>query len=74
MRTPLQVERKALSNKSGKDAITAMDYKVCDTKKKLNALRHTTDRKKARLAELQMQHEQNEKDFAEARATDAGRS
>ncbi|XP_074655355.1 outer dynein arm-docking complex subunit 3-like isoform X2 [Tubulanus polymorphus] len=68
------VERAAMSNKSGPQAITTMDYKVCDTKKKLNALRHVTMSKQKRLSELKMQYEQMEKDASDAVATEAGDS
>ena len=55
-------------------AITVMDYKVCDTVKRLNALRHQTATKQKRLEDLQTQYNQMQKDSSEAVATDKGES
>lgn len=68
------VERAAMKNKTGRQAITVMDYKVCDTVKRLNALRHQTATKQKRLEDLQTQYNQMQKDASEAVATDKGES
>ena len=51
-----------------------MDHKVCDTVKRLNALRHTTATKQKKLEELQTKYGQMQKDASEAVATDKGES
>lgn len=51
-----------------------MDYKVCDTVKRLNALRHQTATKQKRLEDLQTQYNQMQKDASDAVATDKGES
>ncbi|KAK3092525.1 hypothetical protein FSP39_004008 [Pinctada imbricata] len=68
------VERAAMKNKSGRQAITVMDHKVCDTMKRLNALRHQTASKHKRLEGLQTQYDQMIKDASEAVQTDKGES
>lgn len=68
------VERAAMKNKTGRQAITVMDYKVCDTVKRLNALRHQTATKQKKLEDLQTQYNQMQKDASEAVATDKGES
>lgn len=55
-------------------AITVMDYKVCDTVKRLNALRHQTATKQKKLEDLQTQYGQMQKDASDAVATDKGES
>ncbi|ESO81977.1 hypothetical protein LOTGIDRAFT_237180 [Lottia gigantea] len=68
------VERAALSNKSGKQAITVLDHKVSDTAKRLNALRHQTATKQKKLEECQTQLLQMKQDTADAKAMDTGES
>ncbi|XP_060602544.1 outer dynein arm-docking complex subunit 3-like isoform X2 [Ruditapes philippinarum] len=68
------VERAAMKNKTGRQAITVMDHKVCDTVKRLNALRHQTATKQKRLEDLQTQYGQMQKDASEAVNTDKGQS
>lgn len=68
------VERASMKNKTGRQAITVMDFKVCDTVKRLNALRHQTASKQKKLEELQTQYNQMMKDASEAVATDKGES
>lgn len=68
------VERAAMKNKTGRQAITVMDYKVCDTVKRLNALRHQTVSKQKKLEALQTQYNQMQKDASEAVAMDKGES
>lgn len=51
-----------------------MDFKVCDTVKRLNALRHQTASKQKKLEELQTEYNQMQKDASEAVATDKGES
>ncbi|KAL4219631.1 hypothetical protein ACF0H5_022203 [Mactra antiquata] len=68
------VQRASMKNKTGRQAITVMDYKVCDTVKRLNALRHQTATKQKRLEDLQTQYNQMQKDASEAVATDKGES
>ena len=51
-----------------------MDFKVCDTVKRLNALRHQTASKQKKLEDLQTQYNQMMKDASEAIATDQGES
>ncbi|XP_052790334.1 outer dynein arm-docking complex subunit 3-like [Mya arenaria] len=67
-------ERAAMKNKTGRQAITVMDYKVCDTVKRLNALRHQTATKQKKLEDLQTQYNQMQQDASEAVATDKGES
>ncbi|GFS08612.1 coiled-coil domain-containing protein 151-like [Elysia marginata] len=68
------VERAALTNKSGRQAIVILDHKVCDSMKQLNAKRHITARKQKRLEELQTQYDQMCKDSSDAVSTDKGDS
>ncbi|KAK6167857.1 hypothetical protein SNE40_021789 [Patella caerulea] len=68
------VERAALSNKSGKQAITILDHKVSDTSKRLNSLRHQTAIKQKKLEEYQTQINQMKQDSADAAAMDKGES
>ena len=51
-----------------------MDFKVCDTVKRLNALRHQTACKQKKLEDLQTQYNQMMKDASDAVATDKGES
>ncbi|KAL8618412.1 hypothetical protein ACOMHN_050180 [Nucella lapillus] len=77
------VERAALSNKSGrqaitifdhKQAITIFDHKVCDTVKRSNYMNHKTVQKQKKLEELQTQYNQMVKDASNAVSTDKGDS
>ncbi|KAK3732532.1 hypothetical protein RRG08_030732 [Elysia crispata] len=68
------VERAALTNKSGRQAIVILDHKVCDSMKQLNSKRHVTARKQKRLEELQTQYDQMCKDSSDAVSTDKGDS
>ncbi|XP_062570536.1 outer dynein arm-docking complex subunit 3-like [Saccostrea cucullata] len=68
------VERASMKNKTGRQAITVMDYKVCDTMKRLNALKHQTAEKQKRLEKLQTEYQQMVDDSSEAVATDKGES
>jgi len=68
------VERAALSNKSGQQAIVIFDHKVCDSMKRLNSKRHATARKQKRLEELQTEYDQMVKDSSDAVSTDKGDS
>ncbi|XP_035683994.1 coiled-coil domain-containing protein 151-like isoform X2 [Branchiostoma floridae] len=68
------VERAALRGKSGKQAITIVDHKVCDTIKRLNDLRHKTEVKQKKLAELQTQHDQMITDASAAQEMSTGES
>lgn len=68
------VERASMKNKSGRQAITVMDHKVCDTMKRLNALKHQTAQKQKRLEKLQTEYQQMVDDSSEAVATDKGES
>lgn len=68
------VERAALRNKSGKTAIMIIDQKVCDSKKRLNALKSTSEARRRKLNELQTQHDQMIKDKSAAEELDKGES
>ncbi|XP_061164227.1 outer dynein arm-docking complex subunit 3-like isoform X1 [Saccostrea echinata] len=68
------VQRASMKNKTGRQAITVMDYKVCDTMKRLNALKHQTAEKQKRLEKLQTEYQQMVDDSSEAVATDKGES
>ncbi|CAK8674702.1 outer dynein arm-docking complex subunit 3-like [Clavelina lepadiformis] len=68
------VERAALRNKTGKMAISVVDQKVCDNKKRLNALRATTDSYRKKVDELKTQHGQMIKDSSAAAEMDKGES
>ncbi|XP_041369363.1 outer dynein arm-docking complex subunit 3-like [Gigantopelta aegis] len=68
------VERAALSSKTGKEAISIYDYKVSDTMKRLNALRHITACKQKKLETLQTSCDAMKKDASDAVATDKGES
>ncbi|XP_059149671.1 outer dynein arm-docking complex subunit 3-like isoform X3 [Physella acuta] len=68
------VEKAALSNKSGRQAITIFDNKVCDSMKQLNNKRHVTARKQKKLEELQTQYDQMSKDSSDAAECDKGDS
>nr|CAB3228204.1 IC4 DC2-related axonemal dynein intermediate chain 4 [Phallusia mammillata] len=68
------VERAALRNKTGKMALSIVDQKVCDNKKRLNALKSTTEAKRKKLHELQTQHDQMLKDASAAVEMDKGES
>ncbi|KAK7466000.1 hypothetical protein BaRGS_00037437 [Batillaria attramentaria] len=68
------VERAALSNKSGGQAITIFDHKVCDTVKRSNQMNHVTVAKQKKLEDLQTKYNQMVKDSSDAVATDKGDS
>lgn len=68
------VERAALSNKSGGQAIVIFDHKVCDTVKRSNQLNHVTVAKQKKLEDLQTKYNQMVKDAEDAVATDKGDS
>uniref|UniRef100_H2Z4G1 Uncharacterized protein n=1 Tax=Ciona savignyi TaxID=51511 RepID=H2Z4G1_CIOSA len=68
------VERAALRNKTGKMAVSVVDQKVCDNKKKLNAMRSTTEARKKKLSELKTQRDQMMKDASAALELDKGES
>lgn len=68
------VERASMKNKTGRQAITVMDYKVCDSVKRLNALHHVSASKQKKCEELQTQYDQMVQDSSEAVATDKGDS
>ncbi|CAH1786887.1 unnamed protein product [Owenia fusiformis] len=69
-----KVDRASMKNKTGREAITTMDYKVCDTIKRLNALKHQTANKQKKLEEVQTQYNQMVKDASDAIETDSGES
>ncbi|XP_067877481.1 coiled-coil domain-containing protein 151 [Heterodontus francisci] len=52
-------EKVALRNKSGKDVVMAMDQKVCDKVKRLNALKHVTEVRKKNQLDLEVQYSKN---------------
>ena len=68
------VERKMLAHKPGYEAVVLLDYKLCDTRKKLNAMQHDTKMKERRLEELTTQHDALATDHEAAQATDSGES
>ncbi|XP_048773506.1 outer dynein arm-docking complex subunit 3-like [Ostrea edulis] len=68
------VERASMKNKSGRQAITVMDHKVCDTMKRLNSMKHQSAQKQKRLEKLQTEYQQMVDDSSEAVATDKGES
>ncbi|XP_078489128.1 DC2-related axonemal dynein intermediate chain 4 [Ciona intestinalis] len=68
------VERAALRNKTGKMAVSVVDQKVCDNKKRLNALRSTTEARRKKLTELKTQYDQMLKDASAAVEMDKGES
>lgn len=68
------VERNALRNKPGSEAIRHMDEKCCDLKNKLNKMKYITSKKKRQLSELKTQQEQMEKDHKDAVETAKGES
>uniref|UniRef100_F6RG08 ODAD1 central coiled coil region domain-containing protein n=1 Tax=Ciona intestinalis TaxID=7719 RepID=F6RG08_CIOIN len=68
------VERAALRNKTGKMAVSVVDQKVCDNKKRLNALRATTEARRKKLTELKTQYDQMLKDASAAVEMDKGES
>lgn len=51
-----------------------MKHKLCDTKKRLNALKHQTATKQKKIESLQTQYDQMMKDSADAVSTDKGES
>ena len=51
-----------------------MDHKVCDTMKRLNALKHQTASKHKRLEAIQVMYDQMVKDASDAVQTDKGES
>ncbi|KAG7491599.1 hypothetical protein MATL_G00005360 [Megalops atlanticus] len=51
------VEMATFRNKSGKAALQILDQKVCEKMKKLNALKHSTETRRCRLEELQLQYQ-----------------
>ncbi|XP_067115391.1 coiled-coil domain-containing protein 151 [Osmerus mordax] len=51
------MEKAAFRNMSGKTALSVLDQKVCDKRKRLNALKHTTQTCRRRLDELQLQYQ-----------------
>lgn len=65
---------RSVLNCNFQQAITVMDHKVCDTMKRLNALKHQTAQKQKRLEKLQTEYQQMVDDSSEAVATDKGES
>merc|ERR1712136_279608 len=68
------VERAALRNKTGKMAVSVVDQKVCDNKKRLNAMKSTTSARRQKLNELQTAYDQMIKDASAAVEMDKGES
>jgi outer membrane murein-binding lipoprotein Lpp len=67
-------ERKMLTNKTGADAVTLIDYRLCDTMKRLNAYESTSRDKESRLEQLEARYEALIADHEAAEATDVGES
>ena len=68
------VQRASLKNKTGDQAIVVMKHKLCDSKKRLNALKHQTATKQKRIEALQTSYDGMVKDSADAVSTDKGES
>jgi len=68
------VERAAMKNKSGPDAIRVQDQKLSDQIKRLNMLRHETASKQKKVEASMTMYNSMVKDASEAVATDAGES
>ncbi|XP_067940120.1 outer dynein arm-docking complex subunit 3-like [Watersipora subatra] len=68
------VERAAMKNKSGPEAIKVQDQKLSDQIKRLNQLKHATAAKQKKVEGLQTMYNSMVKDASEAVATDAGES
>lgn len=51
-----------------------MKHKLCDSKKKLNALKHQSAQKQKKIEILQTRYDQMQKDSADAVSTDKGES
>ena len=68
------LERKMLAHKAGLEAVILLDYKLCDTRKKLNAFQHDTRMKEKRMEELEAKYCELVGDQRAAQATDVGES
>ncbi|KAF8570274.1 Coiled-coil domain-containing protein [Paragonimus westermani] len=67
-----QSDRACLSNKSGSDAVTIMDYRTCDAMKKYNALRHHTVQKEEKIEALKKSYRELQQAIEDGNATTAG--
>ncbi|KAF5401941.1 Coiled-coil domain-containing protein [Paragonimus heterotremus] len=67
-----QADRACLSNKSGSDAVTIMDYRTCDAMKKYNALRHHTVQKEEKIEALKKSYRELQQAIEDGNATTAG--
>ncbi|EDO35840.1 predicted protein [Nematostella vectensis] len=64
----------AMKGMSGRAAINKLDQQVCESVKKMNALKHTRKVQEKKLKQLQTEYDQMVKDAEEAVNTDAGDS
>ncbi|CAH8490902.1 unnamed protein product [Heterobilharzia americana] len=67
-----QADKVYMANKTGAVAIELMDYRICDTMKKLNALKHTTVQKEKRIEEIKSQYREIAQLIEDGNATYAG--
>lgn len=64
----------AMRGMSGKEAIGKLDQQVCETKKRLNALNHQCKMREKKLASLQTEYDQMQKDAATVNLAAVGES
>ncbi|TGZ64208.1 hypothetical protein CRM22_006490 [Opisthorchis felineus] len=67
-----QADKACLTNKTGPEAITVMDYRTCDAMKKYNALRHMTVQKEEKLESLKKTYLELQQAIEDGNATTAG--
>jgi len=69
-----KIEKQALKSKPGREAVQIIDQKVCDSIKRLNALKAETERKRKKLSELQTREHLMTKDMNRQLSTSRGES
>ncbi|KAG5449038.1 Coiled-coil domain-containing protein 151 [Clonorchis sinensis] len=67
-----QADKACLTNKTGSEAITVMDYRTCDAMKKYNALRHMTVQKEEKIESLKKTYLELQQAIEDGNATTAG--
>ncbi|OON22701.1 hypothetical protein X801_01397, partial [Opisthorchis viverrini] len=67
-----QADKACLTNKTGSEAITVMDYRTCDAMKKYNALRHMTVQKEEKIESLKKNYLELQQAIEDGNATTAG--
>ncbi|XP_047135175.1 outer dynein arm-docking complex subunit 3 isoform X1 [Hydra vulgaris] len=68
------VRQNAVGGISGKDVVAKLDQKVCEVKKRINSLNHQLSVREKKLASLQVEYEEMQKDVEMVQLTSCGES